>query len=528
MRGKQKNAIYLRLSIEDGATNVENRNQRDESNSISSQRRMLKEYISKEAELAGQETVEFCDDGFSGTNMERPGMQELLKEVKQGKISCILVKDLSRFSRDYIELGTYLNQIFPFMGVRFIAVNDHYDSREHGGSTIEIDTAFRTLLYDLYSKDISGKVKSAFESKCENGEYVFGQVPFGYEKSKTKKHMVVVKESEAEIVRRIFAMAEEGMSSTQIAKKLHEEQVSTSSQMRHPQRKAAKEHCSWNHEMVRNILNNRFYLGEMAYGKTVRKFVGSKTGVLMPREDWKVHPNHHEALITPEVFERVSIFRPGQSTKRKREKHPLVGKIYCGGCGYAISYKPQRNGKIPRNSSCRKNSLLQIPECCTYFNATVLEEIVLNEMYRELMRQGELIRQRESLEKFQKEELRRLGEEKRVCKEECCKLQKEKAALYECYALGELGVAEYQKESDKKELQIRELSCKMKEIGEEYDRIEEEYQSPKMDMKQIIRFMGMKQLTQEVVDVFIERVTVYREKRVEIEWKFGEIGINLT
>ena len=190
MRGKQKNAIYLRLSIEDGATNVENRNQRDESNSISSQRRMLKEYISKEAELAGQETVEFCDDGFSGTNMERPGMQELLKEVKQGKISCILVKDLSRFSRDYIELGTYLNQIFPFMGVRFIAVNDHYDSREHGGSTIEIDTAFRTLLYDLYSKDISGKVKSAFESKCENGEYVFGQVPFGYEKSKTKKHMV--------------------------------------------------------------------------------------------------------------------------------------------------------------------------------------------------------------------------------------------------------------------------------------------------------------------------------------------------
>ena len=149
MRGKQKNAIYLRLSIEDDATRVGNRPMQDESNSISSQRKMLMEYISRETELAGQETVEFCDDGFSGTSMERPGMQELLKEVKQGKIGCILVKDLSRFSRDYIELGTYLNQIFPFVGVRFIAVTDHYDSREHGGSTIEIDTAFRTLLYDL-------------------------------------------------------------------------------------------------------------------------------------------------------------------------------------------------------------------------------------------------------------------------------------------------------------------------------------------------------------------------------------------
>lgn len=528
MRGKQKNAIYLRLSMEDDAARAGNGHMQEESNSISSQRKMLMEYISKEAELAAQETVEFCDDGFSGTSMERPGMQELLKEVKQGKIGCILVKDLSRFSRDYIELGTYLNQIFPFTGVRFIALNDHYDSRGHGGSTIEIDTAFRTLLYDLYSKDMSGKVKSAVKSKCENGEYVFGQVPFGYEKSKTEKNMVVVKESEAEIVRRIFAMAEEGMSSTQIAKKLHEEGIKTSSQMRYPQREARKVHYAWSHEMVRSILNNRFYLGEMAYGKTVRKFVGSKAGVLMPREDWKVHQNHHEALVTPEVFERVSAFRPEQSTKRKHDKHPLTGKIYCGGCGYAINYKPQGKGKMPRHFWCRKHALLQIPECCTYFNAGILEEIVLNEMYRELMWQGEWIRQRESLEKFQKEKLDRLEEEKRVCREECHRLQKEKDALYEHYALGEIDAVEYQKESGKKGLQIRELSCKMKGIEEEYDQTEEEYQCPKMDMEQIIRFLGMGQLTQEAADVFIERVTVYRGKRVEIEWKFGEIGINLS
>ncbi|WP_277935386.1 recombinase family protein [Parablautia muri] len=173
-------AIYLRLSLEDA-------DDKDESNSISSQRILLLDYIRNNRELEGKEVSEFCDDGYSGTSMERPGMQRLLKEIRENKIRCVLVKDMSRFSRDYIELGTYMNQIFPFMGVRFIAVNDHYDSRDHAGSTTPIETAFQTLLYDLYSKDISVKVKTSVENKCVNGEYVFGQVPFGYEKSRKIK-----------------------------------------------------------------------------------------------------------------------------------------------------------------------------------------------------------------------------------------------------------------------------------------------------------------------------------------------------
>ena len=157
---KKKNAIYLRLSIEDKRNKAENGLVQEESNSISSQRKMLIEFIKRDEKLTGRETVEFCDDGFSGTSMNRPGIQELLKEVKQGKIDCILVKDMSRFSRDYIDLGTYLNQIFPFMGIRFIAVNDHYDSEKNNEKAIGIDTTFRTLLYDFYSKDLSVKVKT--------------------------------------------------------------------------------------------------------------------------------------------------------------------------------------------------------------------------------------------------------------------------------------------------------------------------------------------------------------------------------
>ena len=165
----------------------------DSGNSISNQRMLLHSYIEQDEELKHLVRQEFCDDGWSGSSMDRPGMNSLLEEVKKNRISCIIVKDLSRFSRDYIELGTYLNQILPFMGVRFIAVADHYDSREHSGNTIELDTAFKTLLYDLYSKDLSVKIKASFENKCASGEYVFGQVPLGYEKSRDRKNEVIVR-----------------------------------------------------------------------------------------------------------------------------------------------------------------------------------------------------------------------------------------------------------------------------------------------------------------------------------------------
>lgn len=208
------------------------------------------------------------------------------------------------------------------------------------------------------------------------------------------------------------------MTATQIARKLHEEKIPTAAQMRHRGAVAEREHHTWSGSMVRNILNNRFYLGEMAYGKSVRKSVGSKAGIKVSKSDWKVIPDHHELLVTPEVFEHISSFRTEQSTKRKREKHPLTRKIYCGGCGYATNYRPKRDRPMPSYFWCGKHALLQISDCCTYFNTAILEEIVRTELYRELMCRGDLIKQRESLEKFQKEKLQRIGREREVCREQ--------------------------------------------------------------------------------------------------------------
>ena len=508
-------ALYLRLSLEDEG-------EKDESNSISNQRKLIYEYIHHDSELSGYEAVEFSDDGFSGTNMNRPGMQKLLKEVKANNIRCIIVKDMSRFSRDYIEMGTYLNQIFPFMGIRFIAINDHYDSREHHGSTIEIDTAFQTLLYDLYSKDVSVKVKASIENKCAKGEYVFGQVPFGYEKSKEIKNAVIVNEKEAEIVRYIFSLAVQGKTSTQIARQLYKENVPTITQKRNPEKKYTdgKVH-SWSVAAIRKILNNRFYLGEMAYGKLVRKSVGSQNGIAVPKEDWKVIRNHHEALISEEIYEQVSSFKPNYSTKRNREKHPLTGKLYCGGCGYSMVYKPLCEKSRYRRFECRKHALLQIPDCCTYMNADLLEQTVLMMLNKELMLRGNAMKQNESLSSFQRAGIQSLKKKLEKCRQEQKQIRAEKDNLYEQYALKAISSEKYQKRSNELTERLSSLSVKESDTAGKLSGLESEYQKAEADMKQIIRYSHIEELTQEVVDTFIRRVYAYKDKRIEIEWNFS-------
>lgn len=519
---KEYIAIYLRLSLEDRIQEGNFTCAKKESNSITSQRKMLRDYIRKDAELTACEVLEFCDDGVSGTSMDRPGVQELLKQVKQGRIKCILVKDMSRFSRDYIELGTYLNQIFPFMGVRFIAVNDHYDSRKQNGNTIGVDTAFQTLLYDLYSKDLSVKVKASHQSKKANGEYITGVVPFGYERSPEKKNAVIVNQKEAEIVKYIFSLAADGLGSAQIAKRLVEEQIPAPVRMRHPDRADIREHYSWIDKTVRRILNNRFYLGEMAYGKTVRKAVGSKNVKAVPREQWKIIPNHHEPLVTEEVFALVNKSNPGRSTKRIREKYSLTGKNYCGGCGYAMSYRGETKSCKTHFLYCARYAQLRRKDCCTYFNAAILEELVLKELYEELKRRGNPVKEKESLGQFLKRMMESQEHICQDCERQYRELANEKGTLYTQYATGQISAEEYRRDADLMDKQMQELKKRQGEAEEKYEWAEERGRRNQDDMKQIIRFSHLEDLTPEAVEAFIKKVMLHGDKRVEIEWNFSE------
>lgn len=498
-------AIYLRLSREDMRCEAEITEKR-ESNSISNQRKLIYEYIQKDLELSKIDIKEFCDDGFSGTNMERPGMISLLDAIKENKIRCIIVKDMSRFSRDYIKMGIYLSRIFPEKRIRFIAVNDHYDSSktDESGKTVEADTVFRTLLYDLYSKDISLKVKSALEVKCAGGEYVFGQVPFGYEKSKVSKNEVIVNEEEAKIVRYIFLLAEKGLGSTEIARRLYKENIPTIQQMRNKSK--CLEPNRWGVGAVRKVLNNRFYLGEMAYGKTRRAEVGSKKTVYIPKNEWKIIKGHHEALITEEIYQKVSSFRKGYPAKRK--KHPLTGKLICGGCGYSMSMKPVSEKNKYASFECQKYALWHIPSCCTYLQAERIEKIVLYCLNLTFTIEGEAEKYWDCIYSGMKQY--------RLCLEKKKKeYEDKKDSFYEKYATKKITKEEYRikrEELNKKIIGIaeneRQITEKIKECenscgkGKEHD------------------YLWIRELNKKAAGLFIKRIIVYREKEVEIEWTF--------
>ncbi|MDE6957360.1 MAG: recombinase family protein, partial [Lachnospiraceae bacterium] len=271
MKNKMKIAIYLRLSKEDELA-------AQESNSISYQRLLLKGYIERNFENYtlsdevrppgagvtvcpnGYEIIEFVDDGYSGTSMDRPGMNEMLAYVRQKKINCIIVKDFSRFSRDYVEIGSYVEQIFPFMEVRFISVNDHYDSKDSHQKTMGMNLAFKTLVNDLYSKDLSVKVKSSLTSKKERGIYCSGNCPFGYRKKADDRNQVEIVEEEAEVVREIFRLTLAGYTSVEIAKKFNQERVKTPVEYLIARgaahRKPAGKEFSWQHPTICAILRN--------------------------------------------------------------------------------------------------------------------------------------------------------------------------------------------------------------------------------------------------------------------------------
>jgi len=362
-------ALYMRLSKQDGLL-------KEESSSICMQRALLQQYVREH--FKAYQLEEFVDDGYSGTNWQRPGVHRLFEKVQMGAVDCIIVKDFSRFSRDYIELGAYLEQIFPLLGVRFIAVNDDYDSEQRTGEPAPLDILFKNILYDLYSKDISLKVKSAFAAKKENGQYLSANCPFGYEKAADDKHRLVVEKEEAEVVKRIFGWASAGYTSVQIAKMLNTERIKTPIQFKIQKGKMRRtpkgKSFEWSNSVICQILHNEMYMGDLVYGKYYRDEVGGKNH-LRPKSEWKIYRNHHEPIISREMFAEVQKTRRAGKKISVAPRHPLVGKVVCQ-CGKNMRLRRGRNSYF----ACTCIYTTAQIGCIKKMNAMFLEQYVLFEM----------------------------------------------------------------------------------------------------------------------------------------------------
>lgn len=318
--------LYCRLSKDD--------DQRGESVSIATQRSILTSYcLENDYAIYGV----YTDDGYSGLNFDRPGFQRLLLDVEAGKINMVLTKDLSRLGRDYIMTGYYSEIYFPTQGVRYIALNDNFDSQKP-----ENDIApFKNILNDMYAKDVSRKVKSAKRQRACDGLVISGQAPYGYI---IKEHKFVIDPDAAQVVQLIFALAGEGMGEVEISKQLEQRQIVPPSiyKVQHntvgSSNYGDKKSASWSSRTIHKILNDPVYLGHLVSLKTETINYKTKQRAVIPAEQQVIIPNAHEAIITPEQFETAKLARQHHHCPASYHRENIFrGLLFCDCCGHPLS-----------------------------------------------------------------------------------------------------------------------------------------------------------------------------------------------
>lgn len=317
-----KAALYMRLSKDDG---------NGESASINTQRSMLRTYADRNGfSVYG----EYTDDGYSGTTYERPAWKRLLADIEAEKVNLVITRDLSRLGRDYILTGQYTEIYFPAKGVRYIAVNDGYDSNNRGNDL----APFQNIVNEMYARDTSKKIRSALKTKMEDGAYIGNYAPYGYRKDPGDKNHLLIDPLTAPVVRDIFERASRGEPPLKIAKELNERCIKTPAGYRRFKRQEADmetagEEKGWTSSTICKILSNRVYTGDMVQGKTSKLSFKSQMTLRIPKEEWIVVENKHDPIVSRDLFEQAG----RRSVPRKRSKsaqfsNAFSGLVYCGDC----------------------------------------------------------------------------------------------------------------------------------------------------------------------------------------------------
>lgn len=329
-----KIGMYLRLSKDDGK-------EKAESDSIGSQRLIIQNYI--KANLTAESITEYVDDGYTGLNFERPDFQKMVVAVTAGEIDCIIVKDLSRFGRDYLGTGQYIFNDFVLKGVRFIAVNDGYDSLNSNGSD-SFMMPMKTMLNNYYSMDISNKVQGTFRAMQQEGKFTGGFASYGYKRDEQDKHKLVIDEGAASIVRMIFDLFIEGQGKQSIARILNSKNIPCPAEYKRlvgsNYRNAKKLDTTyyWTYSTIHNILKNEMYIGNMVLNKNVRVKPRAKAKK-NDKEKWIITEGTHEAIISKEKWELVQnlLIKRGRQLSLNNNISIFAGFIVCGDCGRAMS-----------------------------------------------------------------------------------------------------------------------------------------------------------------------------------------------
>lgn len=369
-------AIYVRLSKEDG--------DKVESDSIVNQKDLIRAYLKDKPDIEVHSVR--VDDGYSGANFARPAFQLMLKDIQAGQVDCVIVKDLSRFARNFVEAGRFLDQEFPMYGVRFIAINDRYDSISKKGSSDDIVLPFKNLVNDAYCRDISVKIRSQLEVKRKKGDFIGSFAVYGYLKDSKDRHKLVVDEYAADVVRDIFKWKLEGLSQQRIAERLGEKGVLSPMEykrycgMKYKSGFQINPKAQWTAVAVGRILKNEFYVGTLVQGKRSTPNHKIKKLIEKPKNEWIRIEHNHEPIIESEIFDTVNrlLVKDTRIAPQKKTVYLFSGLLFCGDCKRSmVRNNNNRRGKTYTYYMCGNNRSYKT--CTSHrIKDTVLEKAVFS------------------------------------------------------------------------------------------------------------------------------------------------------
>lgn len=522
MKKLYKVGIYCRLSVDDAANSAKAKNYipGDESVSIENQYEILSKFVMLNGWV---EVKTYRDDGYSGGNFQRPAFQEMLEDARNGLINLILVKDLSRLGRDFVEVGRYTDVVFPSMGCRFVSVLDCLDSE--GDNTDMLH--FRSLMNDYHLKDLSSKIKSVIYAKKKSGQYLTAFAPYGYRKCEDDKHRLVIDDESAAVVRRIFEMRRSGMAYGKIAAALNREEILSPRwywETHYGKNGTCKYSKLWTYATVKQLLNDEVYLGTVTQNRTGTRSYKDKTMICKPESKWISHEDAHEAIISNEVWDAVQEINHLAKLRSADSAAPqpalFTGKLVCADCGHPLvaSRETQRrkNGTVKKytsyfcsrfattgHSTCSWHRIYELSlkeivlgEIKAHAEAITLDEDAVLKQLKKQVSSADAARQENTRQEISK--LRRRVQE----------LEHLTAKLYEDKVSGTISEATFLMLIEKSEQERIQKADRLDTLLAEANKVQQDMANVQKWTAIVRKYLHLQELDREILDELIDHIEI--------------------
>lgn len=510
-----KVGLYIRLSREDEDNN-------DESQSITNQRSFLQEYVKNNN---FNYIDSYIDDGYTGTNFDRPGFKRMLMDIESGRINTVITKDMSRLGRDYIGIGNYIEKYFPEHNIRYIAINDRLDTINGNSDDM---TPFKAIFNDYYAKDISNKVRSIIANKKRCGQFLGGVPPYGYKfKSETDHYHLVIDEETSKIVKRMFDLYVSGKSLDYIAKTFTKEGIpipSVKKQLNRGLKSTA--YGNWQTRTIDEMLKNPTYIGNLTQGRRKKINYKLKKIVRVPKEDWIVVENTHEPIIDKNTFERVqNIYKINKNKQVGKTNLLLTGFIYCQECGHRIGV----NGNLKKGYYCACNYYKKYSKVglCTPHSIPYkdLEDTILTEIRNECKKSVK-DNDFENILKNNNRKAKLQENLKLLVKKKNNDININKNAIEELYVeklKKAINEEQFNNVYNKLNNELANLEKELKYLNEQYNNLVENSKIEKNDYTQVINdYLALKKPTRELLASIVDKITIDETKNITIYYKIKQ------